>query len=564
MGGGFIMAGTAGSVAPVFRSEGYVATNIYDFYHAIIHNNKLYFCRQDGTVGHEPTGITDEYWFLSLDGNFGDAKKLGGETAAQWQAKIDVEKERIDQIVAMGEGTGGNVESEVLDMRIGADGITYESAGTAVREQISSINRDLSKSHTLTAVNTIFIQENEDLNTYLTEGNYKITSGELAKTILNLPLATAGRITVMSTSMVGRYKQIFESNSLKSKVFERFYDGKTWHDWQEIANIDDIKNISFVLEAINADTIPENADFDNYTTQGNYKVATVAIAKTISNIPDRLSGRLTVISTTESTYLIQKFETNSSTPRIYVRTYMKGTWNAWFRMVLNSEFEELKSNTLKSSNVLITASNYTDYFTDYNDIPINSVYNINYGVPLLNSPHGNETLNQEGDTLEYPNGTVFTISGNSDADKVRGRMQIFTGSHPSTEQSYMCFRNAYTNNNVLYWSEWQKFSESYAVTSSNIVIRKATAHKFFTDLNDAPINSIYQIDLDCDEGTLLNHPNPGQSCVLITFGFSHVSRHGMVQQCFGLGGDTKMFFRYGYLNSTDDYRWTPWKRVLTE
>lgn len=150
------MAGTAGSVAPVFRDGGYDDTVIYDFYHALIHNNKLYFCRQDGTIGHEPQEESDEYWFLSLDGNFGDAKKLGGETAAQWQAKIDVEKERIDQIVAMGESTGGNVESEVFDMRIGADGITYDSAGTAVREQIgnldgkidneiSSVKSDLSK-----------------------------------------------------------------------------------------------------------------------------------------------------------------------------------------------------------------------------------------------------------------------------------------------------------------------------------------------------------------------------------------------------------------------------------
>lgn len=134
------MAGTAGSVAPVFRNGGYDDTVIYDFYHALIHNNKLYFCRQDGTIGHEPQEESDEYWFLSLDGNFGDAKKLGGETAAQWQTKIDVEKERIDQIVAMGEGTGGNVESEVLDMRIGVDGVTYGSAGTAVRTQIANVN----------------------------------------------------------------------------------------------------------------------------------------------------------------------------------------------------------------------------------------------------------------------------------------------------------------------------------------------------------------------------------------------------------------------------------------
>lgn len=83
------MAGIAGSVSPVFRDEGYLATATYDFYHAIIYNNKLYFCRQDGTIGHEPQAVSDEYWFLSLDGTFADAASLGGETAAQWQGKLD-------------------------------------------------------------------------------------------------------------------------------------------------------------------------------------------------------------------------------------------------------------------------------------------------------------------------------------------------------------------------------------------------------------------------------------------------------------------------------------------
>lgn len=135
------MAGTAGSVAPVFHAEGYVATNIYDFYHAIIHNNKLYFCRQDGTIGHEPTGVTDEYWFLSLDGTFADAASLGGETALQWQRKINVEKARIDALIALEESSElTDVEKEVNDIKVGADGVTYGTAGTAVRTQIANVN----------------------------------------------------------------------------------------------------------------------------------------------------------------------------------------------------------------------------------------------------------------------------------------------------------------------------------------------------------------------------------------------------------------------------------------
>lgn len=122
------MAGIAGSVAPVFRDEGYVATATYDFYHAIIHNNKLYFCRQDGTIGHEPQETSDEYWFLSLDGNFGDAEMLGGETAKEWQNKIDAIITGT-QSVGNAEKVGGYGASEL------AKADTFISGGSFVAMQ---------------------------------------------------------------------------------------------------------------------------------------------------------------------------------------------------------------------------------------------------------------------------------------------------------------------------------------------------------------------------------------------------------------------------------------------
>lgn len=171
------MAGNAGSVAPVFHAEGYVATNIYDFYHAIIHNNKLYFCRQDGTIGHEPSGATDEYWFLSLDGNFGDAAKLGGESATQWQTKIDVEKARIDALIALEESSEPtDVEKEVNDIKVGADGVTYGSAGTAVREQIASVKSDLSEE--VTNRNSAIVEAISEEQTARSQAIYEVVNEE--------------------------------------------------------------------------------------------------------------------------------------------------------------------------------------------------------------------------------------------------------------------------------------------------------------------------------------------------------------------------------------------------
>lgn len=82
------MAVIAGKVAPRFMGA-YNSSTTYQFYDAVTHNNKLYFCKESGTVGKSPSGATDDNWFLSLDGTFTDASSLGGETASAWQTKID-------------------------------------------------------------------------------------------------------------------------------------------------------------------------------------------------------------------------------------------------------------------------------------------------------------------------------------------------------------------------------------------------------------------------------------------------------------------------------------------
>jgi hypothetical protein len=64
---------------------------------------------------------------------------------ADRKAEIAVERARINSFTALKSGSTTG-DAELIDARVGADGVTYKSAGDAIREQIGDINGRIAKS----------------------------------------------------------------------------------------------------------------------------------------------------------------------------------------------------------------------------------------------------------------------------------------------------------------------------------------------------------------------------------------------------------------------------------
>lgn len=309
--------------------------------------------------------------------------------------------------------------------------------------------------------------------------------------------------------------------------------------------------------------IASGTDLDTLTTPGNYYAANSGIASSLVHSPVSNTGFvLKVMETTTNDRYFQLAITNATFPAVWLRSYTGG-WNGWVSV-------GTKEDSVELTNIFLTSSNYQSYFPNgsFNDAPLNSVVGISNNVPLTDGPDGDSWIGYGSHTSTgYIRGTLLTFRPHKTSATVYGGVvQILIGYRDPGYSPTLSYRIAFVGDNGLDWSAWSKFEENGYLHSGNHVISAGRMSESVSDLNNMPQNVIWQIDKNCTgetaESTLGNHPAPGKSCVIVDMAFSYSTPHGRVQTVYVIDG--RVFWRYGFQNDVNDYRWTQWKQYATD
>lgn len=133
--------------------------------------------------------------------------------------------------------------------------------------------------------------------------------------------------------------------------------------------------------------IPKDSDMDNYTTVGNYKVTTAAIARTIANIPSQTPGSLFVMSGSESVRLYQIYFAQPTTGiGIFAREKLStSAWTDWIELTYRYTFDNAptdgSTNPVTSDGIFdALAMHFALSSANRIEIPANSDLN-NYTTP---------------------------------------------------------------------------------------------------------------------------------------------------------------------------------------
>lgn len=172
---------------------------------------------------------------------------------------------------------------------------------------------------------------------------------------------------------------------------------------EQVSDIWERLNKTFSLHAPFVKEIVSDTDLDTITTSGPYKITTNSIAGSLKNSPTTAAGRLTVISTTVTTRLIQVYMTNTDDCSTWFRFYNGTTWGGWRQAATTEDVDKAVKQTLK---ILFLGNSFTQDYVAYIPPILEELlpsYDITIGICYTSSA-------SVGDHVErFNNNTMYTV-----------------------------------------------------------------------------------------------------------------------------------------------------------
>ena len=230
-----------------------------------------------------------------------------------------------------------------------------------------------------------------------------------------------------------------------------------------------------------------------------------------------------------------------------------------------SEISAINNIALESSEISIDSPEELAEYPSFNNFPINKIIHLAGNYMPTDGPRGYVYIGHNNLDSGTYSAVVLTYSVKTSSSAICQICVFYNDNYDYDKKPRTATRYGRIINGATVWTEWSTMSENTVLHASDKVVDINSYQTVtFSDFNDAPPNTMFQVDMNCGS-TILNNPSPGHSGMLMTLAFSPIQRHALVQHHYALeGDDIAMYIRYSYKQDADTFIWTPWKKVVTE